>query len=80
MSKLINLKFCLRKQITIQQHAMQSSSEANYFEEIMPSSELNDYIRLQKEIKRLQDENKLLYDENHKLLKQQTIVCCFNNL
>ena len=38
----------------------------------MPSSELNDYIRLQKEIKRLQEENRHLIDENHKLLKQTT--------
>jgi hypothetical protein len=53
---------------------MQQSSDTNFYEEIMPSSELTDYIRLQKEIKRLQDENKHLYDENHKLLKQQQQV------
>lgn len=36
----------------------------------MPSSELNDYIQLQKEIKRLKDDNTHLCSENKELLNR----------
>lgn len=37
----------------------------------MPSSELNDYIQLQKEIKRLQEDNRHLVEENSRLLSER---------
>lgn len=36
----------------------------------MPSSELNDYIQLQKEIKRLADDNAHLMSENRELMNK----------
>ena len=38
------------------------------FEELMPSSDLNDYIHFQKEIKRLNEDNMHLSNENKQLL------------
>lgn len=46
----------------------QKSAFMEEFEEVMPSSELGDYINLQKEIKRLNEENFHLSSENKELL------------
>ena len=40
----------------------------------MPSSELNDYIHLQKEIKRLKDDNIHLNSENKELLNKVKLM------
>lgn len=40
----------------------------------MPSSELNDYIHLQKEIKRLKDDNVHLNSENKELLNKVKLM------
>ncbi len=40
----------------------------------MPSSELNDYIQLQKEIKRLREDNVHLSSENKELLNRVKIL------
>ena len=69
----------LRKQLNLMQHSkselIETSSSYNQksafmeeFEELMPSSELNDYINLQKEIKRLNEENFHLSTENKELI------------
>jgi regulator of replication initiation timing len=46
----------------------QKSAFMEEFEEVMPSSELGDYINLQKEIKRLNEENFHLSSENKELI------------
>jgi hypothetical protein len=46
----------------------QKSAFMEEFEEVMPSSELGDYINLQKEIKRLNEENSHLSSENKELI------------
>ncbi len=71
----------LRKQISNIQDSKNESSfdlalSSNYqksalmeeFEELMPSSDLNDYIHFQKEIKRLNEDNMHLSNENKHLL------------
>ena len=48
----------------------QKSAFMEEFEEVLPSSELSDYINLQKEIKRLSEENFHLSTENKELLSK----------
>jgi hypothetical protein len=61
----------LRDQLNQMQSLTSEKSAFMDFEEIMPANELNDYINLQKEIKRLQDDNRFLYNENQSLKDNQ---------
>jgi flagellar motility protein MotE (MotC chaperone) len=61
----------LRQQVSNLQRITSDKSPFMDFEEIMPASELSDYIQLQKEIKRLQEDNRHLADENARLLSER---------
>ncbi|RNA04179.1 Thyroid receptor-interacting 11, partial [Brachionus plicatilis] len=57
-------------QMETSNHGYQKSAFMEEYEEVMPSSDLNDFIYLDKELKRLKEDNLHLKNENQELLSK----------